>query len=112
MITLQRPKTFPTAFTTVEDAITLDVSGYGAVGVQLTGTWAGTVSFEATVDGVTYVALNLVPSNSATAAASSTSNGAWTGNVAGFSIVRLRFSTATSGTVSAYLQGAGESGRY
>ena len=95
-----------------DEVATIDVRGLGAVGLQLTGTWVGTVTFEATIDGRTWVALNMVPSNSATAASTATAVGAWTANVAGFLLVRARFSTATSGTVVVWLQGASFSGRF
>lgn len=97
--------------TTSEPAL-LDVRGLGAVGVQLTGTWAGTVTFEASIDGQTFVALNMVPSNSATAASTSTGTGAWTANVAGFLLFRARCSAFTSGTIEVWLQGASFSGRF
>lgn len=95
-----------------DEAITIGVRGLAGVGLQLLGTWAGTVSFEATIDGETWVAFNMVPSNSATAASSSTANGAWSANCAGYEAVRARFSTATSGTVTALMQGAEAAGRY
>lgn len=97
---------------TTSKPASLDVRGLGAVGVQLTGTWTGTVTFAATIDGLTWVSLNMVPSNSATAASTATANGAWTANVAGYLLVRARFSVATSGTVSVWLQGASFSGRF
>ena len=96
----------------VEEAITLSVRGLGGVALQLLGTWSGTVSFEATVDGATWVAFNMVPSNSATAASSATATGAWSANCAGYEAVRARFSTATSGSVQAYLQGVAAAGRF
>lgn len=95
-----------------DELIQINVRGMGAVGLQFTGTWAGTVSFEATMDGLTWVALNMVPSNSATAASSATANGAWTANIGGFDSVRARFSTDTSGTVTATLLGCAAAGRY
>lgn len=94
------------------DALTIGVVNKGGVALQLTGTFTGTVSFEATVDGLTWVAFNMVPSNSATAASSATAVGAWSANCAGYSIVRARFSTATSGTVIAVGQNADAAGRF
>jgi hypothetical protein len=112
MIVSQRPKPFRSAFTDVEDAVTISVEGYGAFGVQLLGTWAGTVTFEASINGTDYVALNMVPSNSATPASTSTANGSWTANVAGFTSARARFSADTSGTVECYVQAVSVSGRF
>lgn len=112
MSAIAAPRVIKVLLDAADEVAQIDVRGLGAVGLQLTGTWAGTVTFEATIDGLTWVALNMVPSNSATAASTATSNGAWTANVAGFLLMRARFSTATSGTVQAYLQGASFSGRY
>lgn len=100
------------SLTSGSPSLTIAVTALGGVGLQLTGTWTGTVSFEASIDGQTYVALNMVPSNSATAASSATGNGCWTANVAGFGVVRARFSTATSGTVLVTLQGNTSAGRF
>lgn len=95
-----------------QDALNIGVGNCGGVALQLAGTWAGTVSFEATVDGLTWVAFNMVPSNSATAASSSTGNGVWSANCAGYATVRARFSTATSGTVNATGQNSDAAGRF
>lgn len=95
-----------------DESITADVAGCAGIGLQLAGTWSGTVSFEATIDGVTWVALNMVPSNSPTAASSATSNGAWSTNAGGYAAIRARFSTATSGTVKATMQVSNGSGRF
>ena len=75
---------------------------YGGATFTLNGTWSATVQFEASGDGgVTWVALNATPSNSSTAASSSTSSGAWQANVSAYTIVRIRVSAYTSGTVVA-----------
>lgn len=106
------PRVGPRVLDAVDEAILLSVRGLGGVGLQLVGTWAGTVSFEATIDGETWVAFSMAPSNSATTATSATVNGAWSANCAGYEAVRARFSTATSGAVQAFLQGSAEAGRY
>ena len=108
------PRVGPTFLDAADDAMLMGVRGLGGVSLQLTGTWVGTVSFEAIVDGDadTWVAFNMVPSASATAASSATANGAWSANCAGYEAVRARFSTVTSGTVRALMQGAEAAGRY
>lgn len=84
-----------------DDTITLtSLMTHGSVGIQLSGTWTGTVTFEATIQGSTWVALNLLPSNSGTAASTATANGAWGDVMHGWSAVRARFSTASSGTAT------------
>ena len=94
-----------------EAVVSLDVTAAGAVALQLPGTWVGTVSFEGSVDGGTFVALNLVPSNSTVAATSSAANGVWSGNVGGYRIVRARMSAYTSGVATASLQSASSGGK-
>lgn len=104
--------TGPVFLDALDEAAYINVRTGAGVGLQLVGTWSGTVSFEATLDGRTWVAFNMVPSNSATAASSATANGAWSANCAGYEAIRARFSTATSGTVEVHLQVTEAAGRY
>lgn len=94
-----------------EEVVTLDIAGAGAVGVQLTGTFTGTLQFEASINGSTFVALNMLPSNSTTAATSATAAGAWSGNCGGYRIFRVRASAWTSGTASVALSSAVSGGK-
>lgn len=106
------PRIGPVLLDAVEEEITMNVRGLAGVGLQLAGTWAGTVSFEATLNGRTWVAFNMVPSNSATPASSATATGCWSANCAGYEAVRARFSTATSGAVEAWMEGTEGAGRF
>ena len=74
-----------------------------AVSIQLTGTWTGTVNFEASIDGVNFTAVAATPAVGGATASSATANGAWTLPNAGFAFIRLRFNPNTSGTVVASL---------
>lgn len=85
------------------NVVQLDLTGYAGVSLQLTGTWVATIQFEGSADGVTFVALNLTPTNSTTAATSATSNKTWQGACAGLKLVRARVSAYTSGTAVATL---------
>lgn len=91
--------------------IGLQVAGLAGIGLQVTGTYSGTISFEASIDGTTFVALNLTPLNSTTAATSTTTTGVWTGGVGGAAIVRARMSSYTSGTALVTLKAAPTSAR-
>lgn len=87
--------------------VTLAVGGMGAVAVQLAGTFTGTVQFEASVDGRTFTSLNMLPITGAqTAVTSSTAAGIWAAQVGGLSIVRVRVSAYTDGTVNVTIQAA------
>lgn len=95
--------------TTTDDACMLGgLMTHGSISIQLSGTWTGTVTFEATTNLTDWVALNLLPSNSTTPASTATGNGAWGDVLHGWSAVRARFSTASSGIVTItikFLQG-------
>lgn len=106
------PNVGPLFLDALNEELIMSVRGLGGVALQLSGTWVGTVSFEATVDGNTWVAFNMAPSNSATAASSATSGGAWSANCAGYDSVKARVSAYTSGTVKAVMQGTEAAGRY
>lgn len=83
-----------------------DVSSQGSVGIQITGTWVGTITFYGSVDNSTFVALNLIPLASSTATSTATSNGVWNGSIAGLSTVRIKFSAYTSGTATVVFRNA------
>ena len=94
-----------------EEVVTLDIAGAGAVGVQLAGTFTGTIQFEASIESGTFVALNMLPSNSTTAAPSATAAGAWSGNCGGYRIFRARASEWTSGTARVAISSAVSGGK-
>lgn len=77
-------------------------SGGNHVSIQLSGTWAGTVTFEGTVDGTNWVAIPF--SNIAgTSATTATTNDIYRiTNVLALSAVRARVSTYTSGALTAW----------
>jgi hypothetical protein len=70
----------------------------GFVAVQVFGTFSGTITFEASVDGTNYVAFNMTPSNSGTDASTATSAGAFTKSTGAYSAFRARCSAYTSGS--------------
>lgn len=80
----------------------IDVANQGSIGIQITGTWVGTITFQAlvgdTIGNTTYVALQVFPSNSTSGVTTTTGNGAWSTPIAGFSKVRVVFTAYTSGT--------------
>lgn len=73
------------------------LNGQGTVGVQLGGTWSGTVQFEQSVDTVTWVAWTVVPLTGGAGVTSTTVAGQWAGSSAGDRQVRVRFSSYASG---------------
>lgn len=91
-----------TATAANQAATLLGLPSPGEWAVQLTGTWSGTVTFEATVDGTTWVATQMYPSTSLTTASltsTATANGVFVNAAGAYAGLRARFSTATSGSV-------------
>jgi hypothetical protein len=89
------PATASGTISALNNAVTLAVGGYGAVGVQLTGTCtAGSVAFETTVDGTNWSTLLLNPVGATGNATGATAAGIWAGPVGGMQSVRARISDA------------------
>jgi hypothetical protein len=90
------------------NGVTINVAGMSRLGLQVTGTFVATVTFEVSIDGSNWVAFNVVPAASATPASTATAPGVFLGNVAGFALFRARVSAWSSGavTVTALATGA------
>jgi len=79
-------------------AVTMNVDGLAGIGLQLTGTWVGTLQFKGSVDGVEFQALTVVPTNSTTGVTSATANGVWQVSAA-LKLVQVLCSAYTSGYI-------------
>lgn len=91
-------------------SVALNTRGMGTAGIQLTGTLAGTLSFEVTNDNTNWVAARCTPPGTTTAVTSATAVGLWTCPVAGNQQLRARVSTYTSGTFVITVAAAGTGG--
>jgi hypothetical protein len=82
------------------DEVIINLAGECTVAFQLVGTWAGTVSFYGSVDGVTWYAWSCKVTQAilSTAAISSTANGLWRADVVGLKAFKVAISAYTSGT--------------
>ena len=80
--------------------VTFNVANQGSIGIQITGTWAGTITFQGTVDNVNYASILVAPSTSLTPVSTTTANGMWTAGTGGLSAVRVVFTAYTSGTAA------------
>lgn len=81
----------------VGSSATVETTGYNSVVVQLTGTWAGTQSFEVSNDGSAWSSVaGWVVAGAASPVTTSTASGHWVLPCAG-RFFRVRFSTYTSG---------------
>ena len=68
------------------------------VSIQIAGTYSGTVSFTASVDGSNFVPLNLYPANSGTAATTATTANIFHAALNGAKLVRATMTAYTSGS--------------
>ena len=85
--------------------VTDDADGsYAVWAVQLSGTFSATVTFEGTVNGSTWIAIEMKPLATPTLVTTATAAGIFRGNVAGLTEVRARVSAFTSGEVTAHGQ--------
>lgn len=80
--------------------INFPTAGQGTIGIQITGTWVGTITFQGTIDNTNYVSINVTPTTSSTTVSTTTGNGVWTTAVAGLTQVRVVFTAWTSGTAT------------
>lgn len=87
--------------TIVDNTLTLArFVGTPALGFQLSGTWVGTITFECTMDGTNWGTLAVAPVGGGANVTTTTGNGQWYTYQAPFAAGRVRFSTATSGSVN------------
>lgn len=84
---------------------------YGAVGIQVTGTFSATLRFQMSMDeGSTWITLPAYPVTSATGPSAvpvttTTTTGKWVVLTSGYTTVRVTCSSYTSGTVTVILEG-------
>jgi hypothetical protein len=78
--------------------ISISTAAASTCGIQVAGTWTGTLLFESTLDGSTWVSVlgASVPGN--ITSTSTTSNGVWLVATSGINALRVRGSTVGSGT--------------
>ena len=85
-----------------------DTGGYGAVAIQIDGTYTGTLTFSGSTNCVTYTALNSTPINSSTAVTSVSggTTGTWQANVSGLQCVKVAATSAMTGTATVTIRGS------
>jgi hypothetical protein len=84
----------------------MNVDGFKAVYVQITGTFVGTVTFETSLDGTNWVATGGAAVATGTLASAPTAPGAWTITTNGVNLFRARVSAYTSGNITVLAKGS------
>ena len=83
---------------TVTNAVQMiDVTGQSSLAIQVLGSWTGTLTFECSLDGGTFIPIYGIAINGVSILSSCTANGIYRFNVAGLTKVQVRFSVATTG---------------
>lgn len=98
--------TLQNAAAATANGATMNVDGFKAVYVQITGTFVGTVTFETSLDGATWVATGLAAVATGTVATAPTAPGAWILTPNGTNLFRARVSAWTSGTITVLAKGS------
>ncbi len=89
--------------TTPTDVATFPLAGQPSATFALTGTWSGTVTFEATVDGGSWLTLGVTKVSDGTTVSTTTTTGLFAVTNTGFAAVRARCSTYSSGSILVHL---------
>jgi len=77
------------------------LAGAGTVGISVTGTWVGTLTFQESTDGgTTYTAVNALPLGGGALATTTTSNGQFLVDAAAGSTVQVKMTSYTSGSAA------------
>ncbi len=82
------------------------VAGYGGVAIQIQGTFTGTITFEASVQGSEFEPFRVTKSDNSTAVTTATTTGVYVGTVAGYSVIRARMSSYSNGGASVMIGAA------
>jgi hypothetical protein len=76
--------------------------GLGTAGVQISGTFEGTLALQCSNDQATWTALRITPPNTTAAVTSVTTTGMWIGSLAGCQYARVVATAWTSGAANVY----------
>jgi hypothetical protein len=105
--TLTQPRRMPSVVNILLGAnseIRIPCEGANTVAIQTDGTWAGTLTFQASINGADFVSVAAAPVAGGSSINTATANGAWIVNCAAFSFVRVVWTTYTSGQVRVFLR--------
>lgn len=98
----------PTAGASGPGCVVFPAAGQGSIGIQVTGTFSGTITFSGSIDRANFVTLPMTPSAGGPGVTTTTTTGVWSAPVAGYAIVQVAFTSYVSGTavVSSVVSGA------
>jgi hypothetical protein len=78
----------------------MDVSGFRWVGVQVVGITSATITWQVSIDGTNWVGILAAPPSTGTGALTTTADGVFRVDVAGFAQFRANITTWVSGAIT------------
>ena len=90
--------------------VVLALVGNNAAAAQITGTWVGTITFEASLDGTTWTGINAVSASTSTPQTTTTVNGLYRLTPGGLQQIRANMSAFTSGTATVSMRASAGAG--
>lgn len=100
MIGWTQPYTLQDAATATGNGVQQAINNYGAVSLQITGTFVGTVTWEISNDGSNWVGVPALNKTTEVAALTATAPGIYEIALGGVTFIRARISAYTSGTIT------------
>ncbi len=94
--------------TALNGAVSISTQGVGNVGVTITGTWTATLTFQGTIDGTNWFAVQAMPlpiTSSSTTSSTTAANAQFTVPASGLAQFRVIATAFTSGTATVTLEG-------
>lgn len=100
--------TLHTAAAATGNGTAIDVTNYDIAGIQVTGISGDTITWEASINGATWVGILVAPVTTGTGALTTTADGVFVLDCRGLALIRARISTYSAGviTVVGLLRGA------
>ena len=90
--------------------VVLTMGGKSAVGIVITGTWVGTITFEGSVDGTNWNPINAVAASTSTPQSTTIVNGLFRLTPAGLLQIRANMTAFTSGTATLTMRASAGTG--
>jgi len=97
---VQQADSTATGTITSNQSVSIALNGAGTVGIQISGTWSGSITAEGSVDGTNYSALPCAALTSGGIGSVFTVNNIFQASVAGLAYMRMRGTTVATGTAT------------
>ena len=97
---VQQADSTATGTITSNQSVSIALNGAGTVGIQISGTWTGSITAEGSVDGTNYSALPCAALTSGGIASVFSVNNIFQASVAGLGFMRMRGTTVATGTAT------------